>query len=120
MRKIAMIALALALAGCATFKPLDLNTTVSRNTLVGIESGYGIVLSGERTYKSLCVAKSIPVTCRAVVVRLQAADRKTAQAIHAAAKFISTFPTVDASNVISAAQSALDELRSILGSTGVI
>lgn len=117
------ILLALALSGCggkSIFPTLDISTTVSLNTVLGVEAAYGTVLSAERTYKRLCATKAIPDTCRAVVVRLQAADLKAIQAISAAVTFIKNYPTVDASNVIGAAHSAIDQIRAILAPTGVI
>ena len=126
-RLILALAFAGSLAGCAGQLPsLDLNTTVSRNTMLGVESAYGIALSGERAYKSLplCLTGATesvinPCARRSVIVRLQAADLKAISAIRSANTFIKKYPTVDASNVIGAAQLAVGSLQSILGSAGV-
>lgn len=123
MKRIVMpILLALSLAGCAGSLPsLNLNTTVSRNTLVGVMSAYGIALSGERTYKRLCISHAIAyATCSPIVKRLQAADKVAIGAIDAAIDFTATYPTVDATNVIGAANTAVHSLESILGSAGAI
>lgn len=121
MRKLFLpIILALTLAGCAgTLPSLNLNTTVSRNTMLGVESAYGIALSGERTYKQLCRTKAITSSCRTVVAQLQAADMRAISAIRSAVAFIKTYPTVDATNAISAASAAVGQLQTILNSTGV-
>lgn len=119
MRKLVLV-LSLLLAGCAgTLPSLNLNTTVSRNTLLGIESAYGIALSGERTYKNLCKSKAITGSCKTIVVQLQAADKKAIQAIRDAVRFMEAYPTVDSSNVLQAAQNAVAQLQSILSTNGV-
>jgi hypothetical protein len=90
------------------------------------QSAYGIALSGERAYKALplCLTGTTatvlnPCAQRSVIVRLQAADRQAISAIRQANTFIKTYPTVDASNVIAAASTAVGSLRNILSSAGV-
>lgn len=130
MRKLVLAAalvLAASLGGCAGKLPtLDLNTSVTNNTLLGTEAAYGIALSGERAYKALPLCKtgttpSITNICakRSVIVRLQAADRKAVSAIDAANTFIKNYPTIDATDVIAAAQAAVTALKGILSSEGV-
>jgi hypothetical protein len=126
MKKLFAIALvAIGLAGCAT-PSVKLNTAVGLNTMLGVESAYGIALSGERAYKALplCLTGTRatvtnPCAQRSVIVRLQAADRQAISAIRNANTFIKTYPTVDASNVIAAASSAVGTLQSILSANGV-
>jgi hypothetical protein len=112
------VAIAATLGGCATLPSLSLNTTVSRNTILGIESAYGVALSGERTYKQLCKTHAVTGSCRTVVAQLQAADLKAIGAIRYAITFVKTYPTVDATNVISAAVTAVGDLQTILNSAG--
>ena len=130
MKKIFAIALlCVGLAGCGGGKllpKLDLNTSVTLNTMLGMESAYGIALSGERAYKALplCLTGTKatvtnPCAQRSVIVRLQAADRKAISAIQQANAFIKAYPTVDASNVISAARTAVSALQGILSTSGV-
>ena len=120
MRKIfTTICLTVSLAGCAGSLPqLNLRTTVSMNALLSVEAAYGVALTGERTYKKLCATKAITGSCRGIVVRLQAADRTAIQSIHSARDFIKAYPTVDATNFISAASSAVGQLQSILTQNG--
>lgn len=107
------------MGGCAGQMPsLNVGTSVTLNTMLGIESAYGIALSGERSYKELCRSKVIPSDCRVVVVRLQQADAKAIQSIKSANNFIKSYPTIDASNVIGAARSAVSDLQAILNTTG--
>lgn len=124
-RIIALGVLALALAGCA-HPSLNLNNAVTLNTMLSVESAYGIALSGERAYKALplCATGTVatvtnPCAKRSVIVRLQAADLKVISAIDQANTFIKNYPTVDASNVIGAASSAVSSLQSILSQNGV-
>lgn len=121
MRKLLLpIIFSLALVGCAgTLPSLKLNTSVSLNTILAIESAYGVALSGERTYKRLCQSGAITGSCRIVVAQLQAADLRAVDAIRSAVTFVKTYPTVDATNVIGAATNAIGELQSLLNSTGV-
>lgn len=118
MKKVIVLTLALALGGCATSR-LNLSTTVSMNSLLGVEAAYGVALSGERAYKRLCASHAVTGSCRTVVASLQAADRTAIQAIHSARDFIKTYPTVDAFNAISAASAAVGQLQLILTANGV-
>jgi hypothetical protein len=126
MRKI-ISALALtaaaALAGCASF---NINTATSRNTLYGITNAYGVLLSGANAYKSLPLCKtgtqpSLTNICakRSLIVQIQAADKKAIAAINDADNFIKAYPTVDATNVIQAAQTALINYQAVMADTKV-
>jgi hypothetical protein len=127
MRKIILAAIiGLSLAGCSNMPKLDLSNSVTLNTMLSVESAYGVALSGERAYKALPLCRTgVPVTVtnpcakRSVIVNLQAADRKVISAIRQANTFIKTYPTVDASNLISAASAAVSSLQSILAQNGV-
>jgi hypothetical protein len=130
MRKlfvITVLALAVGLGGCAkTLPSLDLTSSVTLNTMQSIEASYGIALSGERAYKALPLCRTgtvatvtEPCAQRSLVVRLQAADRKALSAIQQANAFIKKYPTVDATNVISAAATAVGALKNLLSSNGV-
>jgi hypothetical protein len=127
MRKFLILAaVGLSLGGCATGPKLNLNSSVSLNTMQSIEATYGIALSGERAYKALPLCKTgtvatvtSPCAQRSVVGRLQAADRTAISAIQQANAFIKTYPTVDATNVISAAATAVGNLKNLLANTGV-
>jgi hypothetical protein len=127
MRKFLILAaVGLSLGGCATGPKLNLNSSVSLNTMQSIEAAYGIALSGERAYKALPLCKTgtvatvtAPCARRSVVVNLQAADLEAMSAIQKANTFIKTYPTVDASNVISAAATAVGDLQALLAKNGV-
>lgn len=112
------------LAGC--FSSADLNTSASRKTLFGLTNSYGVLLSAAQTYKDLPLCKtgtttSVTNICsrRSIVVRLQAADRRAVTALQNADAFISRFPTLDATNIIAAAVTAMADYQSVMNETGV-
>lgn len=123
-KAVLFLALAVSVGGCASNLPsLDLNTTVTRNTLYSVEASYGLAVSGERAYKALPLCKtgtSINFTnlCakRSTIVKLQAADRVAISAISNANAYIKAYPTLDATNVISAAQQAVGSLQQVVAS----
>lgn len=133
MRKIALAAaaalVALSLGGCANKQLLpsvNLSNAVTLNTLQGVEATYGIALSAERAYKALPLCKTgttttvtNPCAKRSIIVTLQEADRKAIAAIDRANTFVKMYPTVDATNVISAAAAAVSDLKSLLATNGV-
>ncbi len=113
-----VMALPLLLPGCPG-PSLNISNEVTLNTVLGIESAYGIALAGERTYKKLCITHAVAVNCRATVTSMQMADRRAIQSMRDAVAFIKTYPTVDASNVLSAARNAVIDLQNIVSATGV-
>lgn len=114
--------MATALAGCWS---TDVNTSVSRNTLYAVTNSYGVLLSAAQSYKALPLCRTgtspgITNICakRSVIVRLQAADARVVKAISDADAFMTQYPTIDATNVIAAAQSALTSFQSVVAETG--
>lgn len=122
-----VLTLALGLSGCAGMPSIQIGTAVTFNTLEGVEAAYGVALNFERQYKALALCKtgtlpSVSNICarRSVIVRLQAADKQAVAAITAAADFTRRYPTVDPSNVISAASAAVGAIQTILSNEAVI
>lgn len=122
MKKIFLIAaLALSLAGCASLPTVKVQSAITLNTMLGVEGAYGSALTAARAYKALplCLTgtkatPTNPCAQRSIVLRLQAADRRAVAALHQANTFIKNYPTVDASNVISAASAAVTAMQSVL------
>jgi hypothetical protein len=109
--------------GACNLPTLNVASQVNLNTMQGVVAGYGIVLQAELTYKSLplCRTGTTPSATnicakRSLIVRLQSADRVANTAINTAASFISTNPTIDPSQYISAASNAVTALQTILNS----
>lgn len=121
--KLAAIGLVcLTVTGCAS---LGINTVTSRNTLYAVTNAYGVALSVASGYKALptCAAgvKATPQNlCKdlTILARLKAADEKLVKQISDADLFIKTYPTLDATNVIGAAETALASLQAVLAQTG--
>lgn len=120
------IFLALSLAGCAGKMPsLNLSNSVSLNTTFGLTNAYAIAQQQALAYRSLPLCKtgtapSPTNICakRSIIVRLQAADFRATAALVAVDRFLKTYPTLDASNVIATAQTAVASYQSITAALG--
>jgi hypothetical protein len=125
MKRLAIVlALGISLAGCAS---LRIGSAITFNTLEGVEAAYGTVLSFERQYKALPLCKTgtlpnVSNICarRSVIKSLQAADRKAITALTAATTFVRNYPSLDASNVIGAAASAVAGIQAILSTEAIV
>lgn len=102
MKRIAVVLL-LLLANCATY-----NNPINTSELATAESTYGVALSIAVAYHNSCAQKLIPKTCRAIVAKLQAADRKAQVLLVRARTFVKDNPTVSAITIIAAARDAVD------------
>ena len=124
-RLAAVLAVSAALGGC-TFFTTGISNPISYNQLGGVESGYGIALSAAVAYRNLplcrtgTIASAVNVCAqRSIIVKLQQADRTAETAIAAANAFVANNPTLDPTNVIAAAQSALAGFQAIEATYGV-
>jgi len=119
---IAAGAVALALGGCAgTLPTLNIANSVNLNTIEGVVSGYGILANQEVLVMAqpLCktgTAPSITNVCvkRSQKLAIQSFDAKANLAINAAVAFVKANPTVDPTQYITAATSALSSLQTVL------
>ncbi len=126
MKRLIPLLLAFALAGCATlpdgtkvFLPTaSIANPVTPTSLYDIQATYVIAQAGAAAYIQRyrdghrCTKnalESIGNICsrRSVVIKLQNADRKAQITLGRATAFIRDNPTIDASAVIAAAQSAV-------------
>lgn len=126
MRKLyaaAMLLFGLALAGCQTVSlpSLNLNNAVTLNTIYGLENAYGIAINAANAYKALPLCKtgtkpSATNICakRSVIVRLQPAVKRAQVAVNNAVSFAKTYPNIDITNVVAAAQTALNDVQQVL------
>jgi hypothetical protein len=113
----------LALAGCQTaaLPSLNMNTAVTLNTIYGIENAYGVAVNAANAYKALplCRTGTVPgaaIICarRSVIERLQAAMRKARLAVNNLVELQKAYPSVDITNALSAARSALIGVQQVL------
>lgn len=126
MHKIIILALAISLGGCATlpdgtkvFLPTaSIANPIKSTSLYDIQATYVIAQAGANAYiqryrdgyrcaKTRLESPSNLCSRRSIVVKLQNADRIASVALGRASAFIRDNPTIDASAVISAAQSAV-------------
>lgn len=122
MRKIFVIFVgSIALAGCQTFNPFQsIANPVSNKTLAEVEAGYGVALSAAVSYRQLCAQKVIArANCAPVVAKLQKGSIKVQGAVVAARNFVKQHPTLDATQVIGAAQQALSDFQVVQAANGV-
>lgn len=124
MRKLLALLLLPAVGGCALLGSFQ--NPVNLNQLATVESGYGIALSAAVAYRDLPLCKTGTVSTvtsicaqRSIILRLQAADRTVETAIQAANSFVAANPTLDATSVIAAAQSALAGFQAIETTYGI-
>lgn len=128
MRKLlapVMLACGLVLAGCQNVRlpAFDLSNAATLNTIYGLENAYGIVINAANAYRALplCRTGTVPGATnicarRSVIVRLQSAMARARLAVNHAVNFSRAYPSVDITNVISAAQTALTDVHEILAS----
>lgn len=119
------LASGLVLAGCETVSlpALNLNTAVTLNTIYGIENAYGVAVNAANAYKALplCRTGTVPGAAnicakRSVIERLQTAMRKARLAVNNLVALQKAYPSVDITNALAAAQSALIGVQQVLAS----
>lgn len=128
-RILVLAVLGLSLAGCNTSQSIfaggtsltaTVQTPVGRKDLATIWNSYGLILTGARAYKRLCAEKSIPDSCRAVIVQLQGYDRQAYAALVTASSFVKNNPTVSAVSAVAAARQAVSDFQSAALTNGVV
>jgi len=120
----AVLMAGLILAGCQTTLPtLNISNAVALNTVYGIENAYGIAVNAANAYKALPLCRtgtrpSATNICakRSVIVNLQAAMRRARIAVNNLVAFQRAYPTLDISNFVAAAQTALADVQAVLAS----
>lgn len=126
MRKILAIGLlALSLGGCQTVQlpSLNLSSTVAMNAVYGVENAYGVAITAANAAKSLplCLTGTTPSATnicvkRSFIVGLQPKVAKARTTVNNMVAFQRAYPTLDITNVLSAAQTAVSDLQSFLAS----
>ncbi len=114
MKKLLVLGMCLWLGACAS-----ISNPITGNALTNVESAYGVALSAAVAYKQLCVQRTIPSSCRTVVVQMQQAGIKVQGAIIAARNFVKNNPTLDPASAIAAAQVALSDFQTVQTANGV-
>jgi hypothetical protein len=91
------------------------------NTVYGLENAYGLAVNAANAYKALPLCKtgttpSATNICakRSVIVNLQGAMSRARLAVNNAVAFQKAYPTLDVTNVVAAAQTALSNVQAVL------
>jgi hypothetical protein len=114
MKTLLVTCFAVLLSACTT-----INNPLTPGRLATIESTYGAALSVAVGYRNACARKAIPPSCRPIVVQLQNAGRVAQTRVLALRQFVQQNPTLDATNLISAAQSAVQAFQDVQTVYGV-
>jgi hypothetical protein len=122
LQVVAALALSLALANCTPVLPsVNISNAVALNTVYGVANAYGIAVNAANAYKALplCatgIKPSATNICakRSVIVNLQSAMSRARLAVNNAVAFQKAYPTLDVTNVVAAAQAALNDVQAVL------
>lgn len=115
----------LTLAGCQTvaLPSLNLNSVAALNTVYGIQNAFGVAVNSANAYRALPLCRTgtgpgVANICakRSVIERLQAAMRKARLAVNNLVALQKAYPSVDITNALAAARSALIVVQHILAS----
>ena len=130
MRKIILavaLALAIPLGACGTVPgkiasavTVGVDNPVSIQELATVEASYGAVLSAAVTYRRLCIAKQTAIVgtnCRAVVAKIQDANRFAHAQILVARDFVKN-KKVNASVAIATARQAIAAFQAATPAVG--
>lgn len=110
MRKLLAVILALSLAGCAGTLP-SVNNPISNTNLYEAELVFDAALKTFGTLRGLCANRTLPPACRTYVKTGQSIIARASAADVAARNFVTTNPTLDATNVVGAFTGILSDFQ---------
>ena len=121
MKKIALLlALALALGGCAKLKPLvGWDNPVTPQMMYQVEQTAVVVVSGLNAYRSLCVQKIIDQKCRDVIVQIQSFTRPAAKQLVTLRRYFKNNDRINAINAYNTLVALLADARAVAKQHGV-
>lgn len=108
MKRIGALLIVLLLSACTT-----LNNPLTPNRLAALESAYGVVLSAAVAYRNSCARGALPRSCRSITVELQRAGSVAQLRVVSLRRFVRENPTLDASTLLVAAESAVDAFNQV-------
>lgn len=117
MRKLIGLALVLCLSACGSLGSIQ--NPITQNRLATIESTYGVLLSVAVGYRNACAEKRLPRSCRPIVAQLQSAGRVAHNRVLELRAFVRDNPTLDATVLITSAQSAVAAFQDVQTVYGV-
>lgn len=122
MKRIAVLILALSLAGCAGAKQLfdvaanGVVNPVTATSLYEAELVFDATIKTFVELRGLCANRTLPSSCRTYVIKGQKLVRNAAAADIAARNFVANNPTLDATNVIGAFTGILSDFKTTVTS----
>lgn len=121
MKRIALLlALALALGGCATAKlVVGVDNPVTVERMYQVEQVAVVLASGLNSYRSLCVRKVIDQRCRDVIVQLQSFTRPAAKQLVTLRAYFKANDKLNAINAYNTLVQLLADARSVAVTNGV-
>lgn len=122
MKKFLLVAaLALGLGGCQTTFG-----NISTSQVASAYSVYGVALAGAVAYRNrpLCKTGTVATVTnlcaqRSIIVKLQGYNLKASAALTSLRNFVTAYPTLDASNYVIAAQTAIADFDQFENANGV-
>lgn len=128
MRRIAIVFLALSLAGCAgdfsrsvlvggasITAPVDNPVTPQR--LSQVEESLRLAMSGLVGYRRLCIAKAIPQTCRDTILKIQPYTKLAATEVKRLRTFVRQNDQINAIKVFGSLQGLIADINTARGAT---
>lgn len=112
--RVLVFAVALFLAGCATY-----NNPISKNTLYAAENGAIVVFAGLNAYKQSCALNVIPQSCRGVIARMQVVTRQIPPYLRQLRDFVKNNDQVNAIVAYNQVQGLITTARSIAAQNAV-
>lgn len=118
---IALIYIALAVAGCSTLRPITVgvNNPVTPAHMYQVEQTMVAVVSGLNTYRSLCVEKVIPQNCRDVIEQIQSFTKPAEAQLRTLRAYVKNNDRLNAVNAYNTLVALLADARGIAKANGV-
>ena len=108
MKRFFVVLCVLLVSACTT-----VNNPLTPNRLATLESSYGVLLSAAVAYRNACARRALPASCRPIVVEIQKAGAVAQTRVLALRGFVRANPTIDATALLVAAESAVDAFRQV-------
>lgn len=103
---IPLMLLSLGLCGCGSIP-----NPITTDRVVVIKESYGVALSAAVAYRDSCAQRILPPSCRTVVPRLVAANRRVEIALSRLSSLEALGPAVDLTEAINALSDAVNDLK---------
>lgn len=119
--RIVILALALALGGCAQFQAATSFVTtgvanpITRTQLYEIENGATVAMAGLNAYKQTCISGAIPDSCKTTIRTIQVYTRQIATLLPTLRNFVKQNDQVNAPIVYNTITNLIAQVKSLQG-----